>query len=662
MLHFHSMTIENFGPYKGKQQIVFSDQPGVTIFWGDNGRGKTTLLNAFRYALFGVVQRRNGNLKELSKMQNKEAVKEGEYGFSIKLNMESDGEQYELTRQHVLRKGISTPTTEADYEPKVFLKKNGSILSAEEREHELNVIMPRQVSRFFLFDAELLQEYEELLEVDTSTGDRIKEAIEKILGVPVLQNGVADIESCLSTYEKQRSKAAQKDSKTVQLGNQLEAIEANIAQHESIINTQTSELSEMIKERNSIQDQMDETDKIREWIKERDALRDTVSNEETDLNEVTQQLRGYLKDAWRGMLISRIEQIRKEIETTTSSLEKRKQRRAVADEFIHEIRRAIEDKECPVCKQSVSDELIIQLRQRVEDSKSSYSGLSEEENELLYSLQNRKSVLDGLVADDVRSEVEIVEGRRDKLQIKIAEENQKIHELEERIREMSDVDEEMEIVSLAKKYSSLDTKIQLKKKGIEEEKEKLEEAKKSKESISAAISKQASGVDYKNADLRYTLCNKIFKVFDESKSLYRDHLKGNVEKDATDIFVKLSSDKDYVGLLINENYGLNIKHKSGEIVPGRSAGYEHVVALSLIGALHKNAPLQGPIIMDSPFGRLDPTHKTNIIKALPEMAEQTMLLAYFGEIDEQVARKELAENLRKEYTLTRVGSMHTEIK
>ena len=86
-----------------------------------------------------------------------------------------------------------------------------------------------------------------------------------------------------------------------------------------------------------------------------------------------------------------------------------------------------------------------------------------------------------------------------------------------------------------------------------------------------------------------------------------------------------------------------------------------MVALSLIGALHKNAPLRGPIIMDSPFGRLDPTHKANIVRLLPDMAEQSMLLAYTKEIDEQVAREELKSNLLKEYTLSRITSLHTEI-
>lgn len=47
--------------------------------------------------------------------------------------------------------------------------------------------------------------------------------------------------------------------------------------------------------------------------------------------------------------------------------------------------------------------------------------------------------------------------------------------------------------------------------------------------------------------------------------------------------------------------------------------------------------------MDSPFGRLDPVHKENIVRYLPDMAEQSMLLAYIGEIDAQVAHEALKE-------------------
>ena len=66
--------------------------------------------------------------------------------------------------------------------------------------------------------------------------------------------------------------------------------------------------------------------------------------------------------------------------------------------------------------------------------------------------------------------------------------------------------------------------------------------------------------------------------------------------------------------------------------------------------------------MDSPFGRLDPTHKRNIVKMLPEMANQVILLVYTDEIDEQLTRETLKNKLLSEKRLTRVSSMHTKIE
>lgn len=73
------------------------------------------------------------------------------------------------------------------------------------------------------------------------------------------------------------------------------------------------------------------------------------------------------------------------------------------------------------------------------------------------------------------------------------------------------------------------------------------------------------------------------------------------------------------------------------------------MALSLMGALQRNAPLRGPIVMDSPFGRLDEMHTTKIVQALPNMASQLMLLVYESELDPKDARNQLKGKLKKEY-------------
>lgn len=661
MLHFNKLVLHNFGPYKGEQIIDFTTESGVTIFWGNNGRGKTTLLNAFRYALFGVIQRRNGPLKHLSEMENEEAKTDGVYGFSVTLKMTNDDDKYELKREFMPRKGVIKPLGDEDYAKEHYLKKNGSILSPSDCEHELNMIMPEQISRFFLFDAELLQEYEELLEEDSQTGDKIKKSVEKILGMPVLQNGVVDINNCLSEYDTQRSRAASRDDKTVQQGKKLEELESNIIQHEDIVHKLTAELSDLIQKRKILEDHMAETEKLRAWLTERKSARENLEQTKRELDDAMASLRTCMKTAWKGMLATNVRDIREELDEKVSILEKKKQKQAVASEFIVEMKKAIRERVCPVCEQDISKELIAVLQDKIDDSNSKFKGLTEEERSELYTLQAQRTGIKSLDAEDMKSTVKVLEKSIENLRIKIGTLQQQIEELDDDIKRTGSSEEESSIEHLTKDYADIKTEIRLKREGIEAENKKISEYKTNKEQLSKSITKLASGTDYKIANARYELCKHLYDIFDESKTRYRERLKKQVESDATSFFVELSGDKDYVGLQINDNYGLSIVHRAGGLIPGRSSGYEHLVALSLIGALHKNAPLRGPIIMDSPFGRLDPTHKANIVRLLPNMAEQSMLLAYTKEIDEQIARRELKSMLLKEYTLSRVTSLHTEI-
>lgn len=661
MLHFDKLVLYNFGPYKDRQIIDFTNKSGVTIFWGNNGRGKTTLLNAFRYALFGVIQRRNGQLKHFNEIENEEAKSEGTYGFRVMLKMTNDGDKYELTRGFQPRKDVVKPLGDEDYVKEYYLKKNGSILSSSDCEHEMNVIMPEQISRFFLFDAELLEEYEELLEEDSQTGDTIKKSVEKILGMPVLQNGVVDIEFCLSEYDKQRSRAATRDDKTVQQGKKLEELESNITQHENIVHRLKSELSELNQKRKILEERMSETEKLRAWLAERKVTCKNLEQAKKELNDVMASLRMCMKTAWKGMLAANLRDIREKLSEEILVLDKKKQKQAIASEFIVEMKKAILERVCPVCEQRISRELISTLQAKINDSNSKFKDLTEEERNKLYTLQAQKTVIKSLNAEDSKPFIKALEASIEKLRIKIGTLQQQVEEFNHDINRIGSSEEESSIEHLTRDYADVKNEIHLKKDAIEKENKKIVEYKNIKEQLSKSITKLAAGIDYKIANKRYELCKHLHDIFDESKTRYREHLKAQVEIDATSFFVKLSGDKDYVGLQINDNYGLSIVHRSGRLIPGRSSGYEHLVALSLIGALHKNAPLRGPIIMDSPFGRLDPIHKANIIRLLPQMAEQSILLAYTKEIDEQTARVELRSNLLKEYTLSRITSLHTEI-
>ena len=85
------------------------------------------------------------------------------------------------------------------------------------------------------------------------------------------------------------------------------------------------------------------------------------------------------------------------------------------------------------------------------------------------------------------------------------------------------------------------------------------------------------------------------------------------------------------------------------------------MALSLVAALQNNAQLRGPIVIDSPFGRLDGGHRARIVETLPDMADQVIVLVYEEELPPARAREALKGRLRSEWALERQSARHTRL-
>src|SRR5690606_276280 len=101
------------------------------------------------------------------------------------------------------------PTRQEDFITNVHLTKDGAAVSGDQVRPEIDQIAPEQISRFFLFDGELLQEYESLLIEGSEEGRQIKDAIEDVLGVPALIKGRAELGSILKQATKSQTQELQ---------------------------------------------------------------------------------------------------------------------------------------------------------------------------------------------------------------------------------------------------------------------------------------------------------------------------------------------------------------------------------------------------------------------------------------------------------------------
>ena len=140
---------------------------------------------------------------------------------------------------------------------------------------------------------------------------------------------------------------------------------------------------------------------------------------------------------------------------------------------------------------------------------------------------------------------------------------------------------------------------------------------------------------------------------------YVSIMREKVEARANYSFSKMTTEKEFEKLEINESYGLNLISSGTTMI--RSAGAEQIVAISLIEALNHLGRRKGPMLMDTPFGRLDLSHRKNIMEYLPSEVTQLAIFAHSGEIDEkQIYFSESKIGAR--YRIVRRSSLNSSIE
>lgn len=645
MLRLKALQVENFGPFKGRQKIAFPPD-GVIIVYGENMRGKTSLLNAIRFALFGKVIGRGTKRTSLHEIGNWEQASIGKFGFKVELEFSFDGQIYRLTRVCSALDG--NPAGDDDYRVEHFLERGGVVLGPDQAEAELKRILPEQISRFFLFDGELLQEYEDLLSSESDMGRRISEAIERILGVPILTSARATALRLKERSEKHEATAAQSDQKTREFGNQL----ADIHAQRDILNTDlkklTDDLNSLWTRKAVLEESLKRKERYATLMEKRDGLqrqiRDLVDRQISKQSE----LEGAMGSAWCTILADRMKATARVLVERQSELDTQ----IMHWNVLQDLKNNASDI-CPTCLRQITPEVRTELERVSATAQDSDIGAKKDE---LYEVRRQLNALEFFIASDQMTVLKVRWEVVDEVAIDIASKKSELSEIK---KQLENVDE----ATLRKDKSDFEQtirEIDVTEHGLRQCQERLADNKINAEKIQKRLDKLGGG-RLQDERERRQLYAKIHDLLNEAVSAYRDQLRWRVEADATRHFQALTTEPDYAGLRINDSYGLTIIHRDGSAIPVRSASAEHVVALCLVGALQNNAPLQGPIIIDSPFGRLDRGHTTNIVKALPNMAKQVMLLVYEDELPAGLARTELKGKLKAEWKLDRRSARHTEL-
>ena len=197
-----SIKLHNFMRYKGDNELRFStdDEKNVTVVLGDNTFGKTTLAQAFRWALYESLNDTNYSKKKDVVLLNNEIAAEMRGSqvreVAVEIVVLNDGEEFKFIRKAAFNKKSGNPN---DISVKQIgptqltmqIKKNGvwgdvinnTGSNVEAKKYRVGCVqeaidnmLPQSLSNYFFFDGERWND------LKSKTSD-IKSSVNTILGV-----------------------------------------------------------------------------------------------------------------------------------------------------------------------------------------------------------------------------------------------------------------------------------------------------------------------------------------------------------------------------------------------------------------------------------------------------------------------------------------------
>ena len=651
-----TLRIRNFMPFKGWHQIDFpdSDTKNVVIVFGDNMRGKTSLLNAIRWAFYQNALDRYGEKIPLQKLVNSDAAGEDEWDLEVQVSFDHDNKQYEISSRAEKRRGVGTPNRPEDFVVATDLQINGEVVRGDRVAHEINRVVPEQISRFFLFDGELLQEYESLLADDGDQGKRIKEAIEQALGVPTLISGKNELRALRKPYDRQWQQDLKKNQEVKSFMEELSALTKRSEDLEEAKAKLQDQLSSAKHQYQELQQQVNAAEARYKQKAELDQYVSSRTKVSQQIEQIELRKLESVRDAWLDVLRPDLERQTRDLRSQAAADALVLAEIAKAPHLREMAQSSLDSGVCSLCQSELSTESR-RILLGVHGSGETAGEIDRVATRFAESnqLANR---LDGVRYPQAKKRIAELDATAMDLSLEETRLASEIDRLRDELQGF-DSDETNRVRRAAENANAAIRTLEAKFSQVDEELEKINTK---QQSLRLVINQNESAKNQRSGKI-VDLISTAEGIFASAVGMMRDDLRMDIQEKATSAFKQLTTDTSYKGLRINQNYGLTIVDEKDRDVSLRSAGAEQIVALSLIDGLNQTGRSTGPVIMDTPFGRLDPRHRSRVLQYLPKSANQVVLFVHEGEVDPERDLMQINSKIGAVFALERVSSSQTKV-
>jgi len=641
---FLELVLQNFGPYSGRQVLNFRPEADrhprpIILLGGMNGGGKTTLMDAIRLALYGHRAQcsTRGNLSYsefLTQSVNRHTT---------------TGEQtcIELAFEHILnnmqvvfrikRTWTKNPKGGKDILG-VLVDDWPDTALAQIWDERIEDFLPLGISNLFLFDGEQVKELAE----QEAPPSVVVEAIRALLGLELAERLSVDIDILVNRKRKALADAQELVT--------LEEIEQKLLSQKSEYLAAKQAIATI--QNNLEQAQAQQRIASERFLSEGGKIAGERSQLETQLrysNEAAAAQRQAMSDSLAGILpLALISPLLTQA-FAQAQKEYRRQQAKIAQDVLKE-----RDQRLLNC--------IAQLALIPEKFDKIKSFLDQENQKLE---QNIGSDEESWLGADTETLNQLDNVLQHYLPTHKADSVEQLINLKKQEEEITGIEKQLAAAASPEAYEKLADAVRQAQAELAQAKATYETARRQCDEIAAAIEKtkkelsqySEQNIDRKNEQHIIAASAKVqatLKLFRERLTLRK---LNQLESVVTECFLYLLHKSDLVHRveIDNSTFSLSLYDLGGKPVPKHrlSAGEKQLLAIAFLWGLARVSGRNLPVAIDTPLGRLDSSHRTNLVERyFPGASHQVILLSTDTEIGEvEIEQLRQQDAIAREYLL-----------
>lgn len=636
LIEFVKLT--NWRCFYGENDFLVSKDPArnVTLIRAENGVGKTSLLAAINWCFFNILPSES-EFEEPKALVNKFAMqKDGVSKAKVEIDFLHEGKVYRASRTY----DQSTETTLALKLSELI--DGGEVPSSKDRpDRFINSVIPKEMAPHFFFYGEATSRY-----TGVSGARKFGEAVKGILGSTVARMALEDLVKVMTDYNRQAADNTSAEAQAAERG--IEEAMLRIASCQAEVEKLDGEIEAADDRIDRLNRELAGTQPAKEAQARRVRLEAALSAKDAEKDKAVSRARGWIQNFITAVLAEELVEEAGEVIRTEDT--RGKIPAPYDKKLVDEI---LEDEMCvcgrPIEKGSPEHDRIKSLldtagdqavMSRVMTTSTALGRLSEKASRAWVDFERNN--------DDLRK----VEGEIQQLDADLKEISKQLGAnpigdiaAKEAARERARADQRRAMNRKVEIQTSINM-LERQKREYESKRDEL-------------IRKSDSARRFvKRAQLSAALTARLQSRLQNEE----EEARAAIEREIDAIVQKFMRKPATVRL--DKDYQLRLFDESGAEI-AKSTGENQLLGLAFTGAIAKYAKerqqlvddilLPGtvaPLVVDSPFGHLDPLYRRGVAEFLPNLATQVILLVSTSQASETVMET-LAPKIGDDYVLTR---------